>query len=159
MDYDYNWRSKIGKKVKNNELTWRISLHAEYVEFLNGLNILSEIYNWNIWGGGVDNFAVTLSQRGLNCKSISICLKALDGYKYYACFDKDSNPNNINKNFYNECIGDTMEEALKYVHSFIVENKDSKDIQGERIVVFGGAYDRYPLAYFWALEERDKIIS
>ena len=52
-----------------------------------------------------------------------------------------------------------MEEALKYVHSFIVENKDSKDIQGERIVVFGGAYDRYPLAYFWALEERDKIIS
>ena len=63
MDYDYNWRSKIGKKVKNNELTWRISLHAEYVEFLNELNILSEIYNWNIWGGGVDNFAVTLSQR------------------------------------------------------------------------------------------------
>ena len=35
MDYDYKWRSKIGKKVKNNELTWRISLHAEYVEFIN----------------------------------------------------------------------------------------------------------------------------
>ena len=148
-----NWRTKIGKRRMKGELDWRIYLHAEFVQFAEEAERLSELYDWNFWGGGVDNYAVTLSQSGRGGKSISIRLHSGDHYKYYVSFSDQWNPNNISISEYRECIGDTMDDALKYLHTFLLEHKYVREANHERICVMGGAYDRYPLAKKWAYEE------
>lgn len=156
MDYNKKWRLEIGKKSNNNEFNWRLYLQAEYVEFLLEVKELSEIYNWNLWGGGVNNYALTISQPGSDGKSISIQLKPNDKYYYYASFEREHNPNNVNKDSYNKYIGTNMDEALKYIHTFLKENANIKDLENTQIVVLGGASDRFPLAYIWAKEELEK---
>ena len=151
-----DWRSKIGKIKMSGELDWRIYLHAEFVQFAEEAEQLSELYNWNFWGGGVNNYAVTVSQSGRDGISISIRLYSGDHYKYYVSFCREWNPNNIATSEYRECIGDTMDDALKYLHSFLIKNKYVPEINHERICIMGGAYDRYPLAKKWAYEELEK---
>lgn len=158
MDYDRNWRNKIGSKRNPNELTWRISLHAEYVEFLLEVEKLAKFYNWGLWGGGVNNYAITLSQSGRDGISISVRLHSMHNYKYYASFENEWNPNNVSYDSYKTYVSDSLDEALKYIHLFIQENKSINDYENSHPIVLGGAYERFPLAYKWAVEERDGVL-
>ena len=159
-----NWRLKIGKKKQIDELDWRIYLQEEFVEFADEAERLAGIYDWDFWGGGVGNYAITLSQPIRNGKAISICMQPIDNYKYYVSFAKETNPNNVDKASYCECVGNDMNEALKYIHTYLMENKYVRDNRLSRICVMGGAYERYPLAKKWAYEaleenkrNRDKV--
>lgn len=158
MDYDKNWRERIGKKRNEEELNWRFHLHAEYVKFLLEVEQLSEKYNWDLWGGGVNNYAVTLSQFGRDGKHISVRLHSGYNYQYYVSYKDEWNPNNIDYDSYRSCIGKTMEEALGNMEVFLRDNVSFLDLENQRRVVLGGAYDRFPLAYQWALEERDGVL-
>ena len=151
-----NWREKVGKRQEKNEFSWRLGLHKEYVDFLEEVVTLANIYNWNLWGGGVNNYAVTLSQLKRDGKSISIRILPGDNYSYFVSFFDAWNPNNIDKKEYKKKIGNNMDEALKYLHTFLLENKYEIDNNRERICVLGGAYDRYPLALKW---EKERIIE
>lgn len=158
-----NWRTMVGKRRAKNELDWRIYLHKEFVDFAEEAAMLASIYNWSFWGGGVNNYAVTLSQEKRDGLSISIRIIPGNNYKYYVSFKKVWNPNNLSQNEYNKCIAETLDEALKYLHTYLLENEYTPDANRERIYVMGGAYERYPLALKWAYEEieensKDKIL-
>lgn len=148
-----NWRLKIGKKDLNNELDWRIFLHKEFVEFVEKANELAIKYDWDFWGGGVNNYAITLSQSGMNGKSISIKMLGRDHYHYYVSFVREWNPNNVENSQYLECIGKSLDETLEYLKSFLEQNKYEREYNDERICVMGGAYERYPLALKWAMDD------
>ena len=147
-----HWREKIGKRQVKNEYSWRLSLHKEYVDFLEEVVTLARIYDWNLWGGGVNNYAVTLSQAKRNGKSISIRILPNNNYSYFVSFANAWNPNNIEKKEYQEKIGSTMDDALKYLHTFLLENQYNSDSDREKILVMGGAYERYPLVLKWEKE-------
>ncbi len=155
-----DWRNKIGKKQEKSEINWRFLLHKEFFEFMNEVHTLAEIYNWNLWGGGVDNYAVTLSQRKFNGIHCSIKMLARDNYKYYFCLTREINPNNIKNEEYTEFIGENMDEALKYLHTFLLDNDYEIESKEEKFIYMGGAYDRYFLAKKWEserlLEEKAK---
>lgn len=155
---DKNWRLKIGKRLEKGEPDWRIDLQAEYVLFIEELNTLAKLYDWDLWGGGVENYAVTLSQRMQNGKSISIKIVPSKQYQYYACFERTWNPNRIAPSSYTEFAGETIEDALKYVHTYLMENKyiPTRD---KRLCFLGGAYDRYPLALMWEKERCAEELS
>ena len=112
-----NWRLKIGKKREKNELNWRIHLQAEFVQFVEEAEELSKVYNWDFWGGGTKNYAVTLSQGIRDGHYISIRMNPGEKYKYYVSFARQWNPNNIEPSEYHECIGENIDEALKYLHT------------------------------------------
>ncbi len=157
-----NWRNKIGKKQEQGEIEWRFLLHQEFFEFMNEVHTLAKIYNWNLWGGGVNNYAVTLSQNKPNGIRCSIKMLASDSYKYYFCLTKEINPNNINNSEYTKFIGENMDEALKYLHTFLLNNDYEVDSKSEKFTFMGGAYDRYYLAKKWEserlLEEKVKEV-
>lgn len=153
-----NWRLKVGKKREINELSWRIYLHQEFVEFAEEVAHLAKLYHWNFWGGGVNNFAVTLSQDIRDGESISICILPGD-YHYYACFKKEYNPNHLSSSDYCEKIGETMDEALKYLHIFLLEHPYTPRSFDDLFCIMGGAYDRYPLAKKWAYEELESSLE
>ena len=148
-----DWRIKIGKKWQANDFDWRFQLHTEFVEFAREVEKLSELYYFNFWGGGVDNYAITLSQVNFDGKSISVKMIASDKYYYYVSFKKAYNPNRLENSDYDTFIGATMDEALKYIHTFLMDNKYEPDLGSRRYCFMGGAYDRYPLAKRWAMEE------
>ena len=150
---DNNWRLRIGKRHLKNELDWRIFLHKEFVTFAEKVNELAMIYDWDFWGGGVDNYSVTLSQNTRDGKHISIRMLGRDNYYYYVSFAREWNPNNVEKNQYSDCIGKSMAEALEYLKQFLEENKYVRDYNNERNCIMGGAYERYPLALKWATED------
>lgn len=154
--YSKNWRSKIGKRSNPTEISWRFELHSEYMEFLSEVKTLAELYDWDLWGGGVNNYAITLSQAKRDGLSISIGLVPGFNYQYCVCFDKVWNPNNISFNGYKKCISADMNDALKYLHTFLIGNRYRREYPGERICVLGGAYERYPLARKWEYESIDK---
>ena len=148
-----NWRSRIGKKRERNELDWRFYLKTEFVQFAEEVEKLSIFYNWNLWCGGVDNYSITLSQGIRNGLSISVRMIGGDKYKYYVSFAKEINPNNIGINEYKEFIGETMDDALKYIHTYLMEHEFERDYKNERFCFMGGAYDRYPIEKIWAYQE------
>lgn len=157
-----DWRLKIGKKRIKGELGWRIELHTEYMKFADKACEIANVCNWNFWGGGVDNYAVTLSQSGPDGKSISVKMIASGNYHYYACFKKVLNPNNLEIGDYDTYIGETSEDALKYIRSYLIENRSINDFDDECVCFMGGAYDRYPLAMKWAkeiMEEEDSKVA
>ena len=156
LPFNKNWRERIGKRLGTGEYDWRIHLQKEFVDFIKEIELLARLYGWNLWGGGVKNYAVTLSQIKVQGKSISIKMLSGVDYKYYVSFENEINPNNINPEEYKTKIGDTMDEALKYVHDFLNDNKYIKDPKEERFCFLGGAYDRYPVALHW---ERERIIE
>ena len=117
---EVNWREKRGKRNLDG-FDWRFYLQVEFVEFLEEVEDISSICDWNLWGGGVNNYAVTISQAKRDGKSISIRINPGDNYYYYACFEKEWNPNNIDSNKYQECIGKTKEEAISYLKTFLKE--------------------------------------
>ena len=146
------WRDRIGKKRIKGELPWRILRHSEFVNFMDRVAILANIYNWSLWGGEVNNFAVTLTQDKPNGKNISIAIMG-PKYGYYVSYYDNWNPNNIAKSTYEERISDDMEGALNFLEDYLRENKYEAAPNYERICVMGRAYDRYELAKKWALEE------
>lgn len=152
-EYNKNWRSSVGKKRNPKELDWRIHKHYEFVKFAEAAEDLSELYDWNFWGGGVDNLAVTLSQPGREGLSISIRLLSDNHYSYYVSFANQWNPNNIEYCEYTKCIADNLDDALEYLHTFLKENPYQREYKDDRISVMGGAYERFPLALKWAYEE------
>lgn len=156
LKYNRAWREKIGKRLNPGEYDWRIHLHTEFVEFLEEVASLAALYDWDMWGGGVKNYAVTLSQAKKDGKSISIKMISGANYKYYASFEKIWNPNNANVDHYKLLIGENMEEALKYIHEFLMDNKYQREWKDKRTCFMGGAYERYPLALHW---ERERVIE
>ena len=150
-----NWRLKIGKRRNSNELDWHIELHQEFVQFAEEAELLSRLYDWDFWGGGVGNYAVTLSQSIMKGISISIRMFG-SGNCYYVSFANEMNPNNVKFSTYNECIAKTMDDALKYLHSFLIEHRYTRNFNSDRICVMGGAYERYLLALRWAYEELEE---
>ena len=79
-----------------------------------------------------------------------------DNYYYYVSFVDEMNPNNIDIDSYSEFVGKTIDDVLKYVHTFLIENRYVPEIDREPIYVMGGAYDRYYLAKKWAMEELEE---
>lgn len=152
--FDENWRERIGKKRDFNLVDWRFDLHTEFVKFAEEAADLASRYDWNFWGGGVDNYAITLSQSKRDGKYISIKLISGDNYCYYVSFYNNLNPNNIPYDSYKERIGENMNEALRYLLKYIIEH--DYDAQSKPMLVMGGAYDRYPLAKLWAFEELEE---
>lgn len=151
-----NWREKVGKRQEKQEFSWRLGLHKEFVDFAEEANNLAALYHWNFWGGKVDNYSVTLSQAQVDGKSISIRILAEDNYSYFVSFARKTNPNNVDRCEYQERIGATMDDALKYLHNYLLENQYIPTFGGERICFMGGAYDRYPLALRW---EKERIME
>ncbi len=145
------WRMKIGKKRKSNELDWRIYLQKEYVDFVDEVLYLSQIYDWSFWGGGNGNYAITLCQNIVHGLYISIKLNASDNYKYYASFESAYNPNNVLNSSYVEYIGSNKEEALKFIKKYFDDNQYESTF--ERNVIMGNAYDTYILNKLLAMEE------
>ena len=127
-----NWRAKVGKKRDYTDFDWKLYQHEEFVRFAEEVELLSRVYDWNFRGGMVGNYSVTLSQA------------------------KVINPNNVSISEYTKCIGETMDDALKYIHSFLIDNKYVREY-GDRTCFMGGAYDRFPLAKKWALEEMEEM--
>lgn len=156
MVYDREWRLKIGKRHFKGEFKWRFNLHTEYIEFAEEMFDIADFYNWNYWGGGVDNYAVTLSQMKPNGKSISIKMISSDNYYYYASFVNEINPNNIEVDSYKQFVGKTIDDVIDYVQEFLENNDYKPDDVRELICIEGGAYDRYLLAKKWALEELEE---
>lgn len=151
-----NWRSQIGKNAKAGEYGWRIHLHKEFVDFMEELEQLVDRYDWNLWGGMVNNYAVTLSQIKVPGKAITIKMIAGEEYKYYACFKNATNPNNVKLEEYETLIGNSMDETLKYVHNFLNDNKYIKDSKEESFCFLGGAYNRYPMELYWEQQRISK---
>ncbi len=156
MKSSNNWREKVGKKEESKKFSWRIMLHHEYVIFAEEASLLAKIYHWNFWGGKVNNYAVTLSQNKANGKSISIKILASDNYSYFVSFKNETNPNNINQKEYHEKIASNLDDALKYLHNFLLENEYEPEFFSDLIIVMGGAYDRYPLELHW---EKERIME
>lgn len=150
--YNRDWRNKIGRKQKDTELDWRFLCHSEYMEFLKEVDLLASHYNWCLWGGGVDNYAITLSQNIRNGKTISIKMLPGDNYYYYVSDARDWNPNNVDKATYKKRVGKNIDETLKFLHNYLLENMFIPDKDDERYSILGGAYDRYYLAKKWAFE-------
>ena len=138
------WRNKVGKKRLKGELPWRLLRHSEFVDFMDRVAMLARIYNWSLWGGGVNNFAVTLVQNKIRGKSISLAMMGTD-YGYYVSYADEWNPNNVIKSTYEKRISDDMEGALDFLENFLRNNKFDATLNHERICIMGGAYDRYPL--------------
>lgn len=156
---NYKWRDKIGKIKNQDELDWRIGLYKEFIEFVDETYELSCIYDWSFWGGGTDNFAVTFSQQIRDGKCISIKMIPSKNYSYYACFSKTTNPNNIKDNsLYSEFVGNTIDAALKYIHTYLLENKFTSEHSGIREKGFG--YEKCFMRIRWAKEEMvDKLMK
>ena len=146
------WRDRIGKKRIKGELPWRLLRHSEFVNFMDRVAILARIYKWSLWGGGVDNFAVTLSQEKFHGKNISIAMMG-PSYGYYVSYANEWNPNNIEKSTYEKRISYDIEGALNFLEDFLRENKYEVEANREITLIMGGAYERYYLAKQWALEE------
>ena len=144
-----NWREKVGKKQEIGEYSWRLGLQQEFVDFIEEVDILATHYDWNLWGGGVGNYSVGLSQSKKDGKYISIRILPTDNYSYFVSFDKNLNPNNISKSSYQEKIANNIDDALKYLHNFLLENQYILDNKKDRISIMGGAYDRYFLEKLW----------
>ena len=156
----YSWREKIGKRLGQNEIDWRVGLYKEFIEFVNETYELATIYDWNFWGGGTDNYAVTLSQAKRDGICLSIKMLSSDKYKYYVSFYDEFNPNNIDSNQYKEFIGENLDEALKYIHKFLMENKYDRSFNGSPTRVVGSGYNKCYLRIKWAKEEiAQKIID
>lgn len=159
---DKNWRNRRGKKADAIHLDWRFELHTEYMMFAERVLLLSKIHDWSFWGGGVDNYAITLSQNKRDGLYITIRINPSDDYKYYVSYAREMNPNNILKEQYRECIGKNLEEAIGFLQSFLESNRYIPEGRCSSHCFMGGAYDRYPLAKKWAyenLEERREKIG
>lgn len=150
--YDKNWRLKIGKKHVKGEFDWHLDLLAEYVEFIEKARELAIEYDWNLWGGGRRNHAITLFALNKERSAISIRLLSSHDYQYYASFEKEINPNNVPFASYTIFAGQTMEEALEYVRHYMIKNPNSNPSKHPMICDMGGAYERYPLEMKWARE-------
>ena len=148
--WDKNWRNKIGNRKESNKFDWRLHMHYEYVQFVLRALELANKYNWSFWGGGNNNFAITLSQSKRNPLHISICLLGSDKYCYYSSFCKEWNPKNINKNEYQEKIGN-MNDAINYLEEFL--KKNIYDPEYERTIIEGNAFSSFPCALKWAQED------
>lgn len=150
-----NWREKVGKRLGENEIDWRVGLYKEFIQFVDETYELASIYDWSFWGGGTDNYAVTFSQPIPNGKCISIKIIPSKNYYYYVCFDRVTNPNNIKDNSaYNKFIGEDINEALKYIHTFLLENKFTSKYEGTRVKGFG--YDKCFMRIRW---EKEAIVN
>jgi len=152
---DENWRNRRGKKVDVYHLNWRFELYTEFMYFADKAMALAKINSWNFWGGGVDNYSITLSQNMVHGKSISIRLLASDDYKYYVSYVDQINPNNVSTQDYEECIGNNMSEAITFLQKFL-ENNTYIPRDNDIYCFPGGAYDRYFLAKKWAYEELEE---
>lgn len=76
-----------------------------------------------------------------------------DKYKYYVSFCKKWNPNNIDYREYKQFIGENLDEALKYIHIFLMENKYERSFSGSATRVIGKGYDKCHLIIMWIKEE------
>ena len=159
MNKKENWREKRVRRVRDG-LDWRVGLYKEFIEFIDEVYELSNIYDWDIWGGGTDNYAVTLTQAKRNGKFISIKMIPSKNYSYYASFVDEWNLNRIkNDSIYEEFIGDTLDEALKYIHKFLNENEYQREY-GSPTKILGNGYDKCFMRIRWAKDEfANKIIE
>ncbi len=153
---DINWRDRRGRKADGIHLNWRFELHTEYMMFAERVLLLSKIHGWNFWGSGVDNYAITLSQNKRDGLYITIRINPCDDYKYYVSYTSEINPNNILKEQYKECIGETLDEAVSFLKHYLERNQYEPEYQHPTHCFMGGAYDRYPLAKKWAYEELEE---
>lgn len=140
-----NWRNMVGKKQEKGKFSWRIYMHKEFYDLIEEVAILAHEYKFSLWGGKVGNYAITLYQ---GKKHISV--KLMNDYKYHISFKDVWNPNNLKDEDYSLTLSESLDEALKYVHTYLIENTtfDNKDLT----IIMGGAYDRYPLALKWEKE-------
>lgn len=138
-----NWRSKIGKRLSNGELDWRYNLQEEFINFFDEVIKLADIYEWNYWGGGSNNCAITLSQNKVKGKSISVKMLPGHKYKYYATFIQEHNPNRLKNSEYNVFIGETLDDAWKYIKEYLDKNRYIPDNPHERFGFTSGAYEKF----------------
>lgn len=152
-----DWRSRIGEKKKSDKLSWKISLYEEFIQFVDKAFDLSVLYNWDFWGGGTDNYAVTFSQGIIDGKSLSIRMISTKKYSYWASFSNKTNPNNIEFSEYDSFISETMDETLEYIREYLLKNEDVK--QRQHIRFRGCGYDRCILKIKQEKERLTKVSS
>lgn len=155
------WRQRRGNRGNSNEIDWRIGLYKEFIQFVDETYELSVIYDWDFWGGGTDNYAVTLSQAIRDGKHISIKMIPSKDYHYYASFCNEMNPNRIkDDNEYKEFAGETIDEALKYIHTFLLDNEYERQFKVSPTRFLGNGYDKCFMRIRWAKEElANKLIE
>ncbi len=151
-----NWRDKIGNKKRTKDDYWELDFYNEFMDLVDNCVAITAKYNWNFWGSGSKNRSITASQWFRDGKSISLLLKPTENYHYYACFENVGNPNNLKNYQYTTFVGETLEEALKYLENYIIENSNPLDYENDRICVEGKAYDDY---YFRAKWIQDAMIE
>lgn len=152
-----DWRLRIGEKTPKYELGWRAELYKEAMDFVDKSLTLARLYNWNFWGGGTRNYAVTLFQNIRDGKYISIRIIPMKGYSYYASFVEEGKPNNIEINQYNTYIGTTLEEAMEYLRNFLSENQYVIDPNRHELIQYkGNGYDKWFLNILWMKEAMER---
>ncbi|MBQ9071616.1 MAG: hypothetical protein IJY25_00455 [Bacilli bacterium] len=147
------WRDRIGKRREKNELDWRVGLYKEFIQFVEETSKLAEIYDWDFWGGGTDNFAVTLSQAKRSGKSISLKMIPSAKYSYYVSFAHEWNPNNISDSEYKEFVSESMLDVIKYLRKFLTDNSYVREYRSGSNIILGNGYDKCFMRIRWAKEE------
>ena len=148
-----NWRDRIGKRREKNGLNWEIGLYKEFIQFVEETSKLAKMFDWNFWGGGTDNFAVTLYQAKRDGKKISLKMIPSAKYSYYASFANEWNPNNIKSSEYNDLVGESMLDAIKYLKTFLTQNSYVREYRTESNIILGSGYDKCFMRIRWAKED------